>query len=459
MKTKSIVEGRYWRVHWMLLMLIVLCFGSCKDDDQNDSGGEFDPSQPVLISDFEPKTGGLGTRLILSGENFGTDVSKIKVTIGGVNAKVIGSNGTSIYCIVPEKAYEGDIQLSIVDDENEKIAGTQANIKFTYEKKMLVTTFLGTMYNNNTSYDTKDGPFDNCGGFGGVVWLSFDPKNHDHLYLVGEQHPTRLIDFAEKYVRTVYSGLSKVRTICWTQDADSMIITNDQGTATNPNNYVLSRSSGFRTSSVLTNGRNCNGAETHPVNGELYFNSYDAGQVWRYDFETGESKPLFSIQDSGWEFSIQFHPSGNYAYIIVINQSYILRSDYDWVNHTLTTPYIVCGTQGQHSWNDAVGKSARLNRPRQGTFVINPKYEEREDKYDFYFCDRENHCIRILSPDGRVTTFAGRGSNGTSGYVDGDLRMEARFNHPEGIVYDEERQCFFVGDRENRRIRKIGYEE
>ena len=92
-------------------------------------------------------------------------------------------------------------------------------------------------------------------------------------------------------------------------------------------------------------------------------------------------------------------------------------------------------------------------------FVKNPAYKGSSDEYDFYFCDRENHCIRILTPQGRVTTFAGRGSNGTSGYNDGDLRQEARFNHPEGIVYDEERECFFIGGRENRRIRKIGYEE
>ena len=170
-------------------------------------------------------------------------------------------------------------------------------------------------------------------------------------------------------------------------------------------------------------------------------------------------KPLFTIQDSGWEFHIQFHPSGNYAYIVVVNQHYILRSDYDWKTKRLTTPYIVCGQQGAKDWVDGVGKKARMHAPRQGTFVKNPAYKGSSDEYDFYFCDRENHCIRILTPQGRVTTFAGRGSNGTSGYNDGDLRQEARFNHPEGIVYDEERECFFIGDRENRRIRKIGYEE
>lgn len=458
MKMKSDMKRSCWHIRWMMLALVALCFASCKDND-NGSKESYDPDKPFVITDFTPKEGGLGSRLILYGENFGNDISKIKVTVGGKNSKVVGVKGSSLYCVVPARAYEGDIQVSIINAEGGEVVNAQANEKFIYKKKMLVTSFLGTTYANNTKYDLKDGPFDDCGGFGGAVWLSFDPKNHNHLYLVGEQHPTRLIDFEKEYVSTVYSGLSNVRTICWTLQGDSMIITNDQSNISNPNNYVLSRESGFKSINVLTYGQNCNGAATHPVNGELYFNSWNAGQLFRYEFAAKETKPLFTIQDSGWEFNVQFHPSGNYAYIVVTNKSYILRSDYDWNTKSLTTPYIICGSQGADGWVDGVGKKARLNRPRQGAFMKNPAYEGRDDEYDFYFCDRENHCIRMLSPQGKVTTFAGRGSNGTSGYNDGDLRQEARFNHPEGIIYDEERQCFFVGDRENRRIRKIGYEE
>ena len=133
----------------------------------------------------------------------------------------------------------------------------------------------------------------------------------------------------------------------------------------------------------MTKGQNCNGAETHPINGELYFNSWNAGQVFRYDFTTQETTPLFTIQDSGWEFHIQFHPSGNYAYIVVVNQHYILRSDYDWKTKRLTTPYIVCGQQGAKDWVDGVGKKARMHAPRKGTFVKNPAYKGSSDEYDF----------------------------------------------------------------------------
>lgn len=55
MKTKNHV----WHFLWGLLALVSFCFVSCKDDDE---GGEqpFDPSKPVVISDFTPKEGAWG---------------------------------------------------------------------------------------------------------------------------------------------------------------------------------------------------------------------------------------------------------------------------------------------------------------------------------------------------------------------------------------------------------------
>ena len=468
MKMRNVMKSNSSLLLWLMLVLIAICFGSCKDKDDGDStaSGSFDPAKPVVISHFLPKTGGLGSRLILYGDNFGTDISKIKVTIGGKDARVIGSNGSSIYCIVPNQAYEGTIEVAIVNDSGEKLVDTVASEKFTYEKKMLVTTFLGTMTETG-GYIVKDGPFDDCGGLGGTVWLTFDPKNNEHMYLVGEQHPFRLVDFGKQWLSTVfnssYSGMSKMRTIAWTKDGDHMLISNDQTSETGISVVMLSREGNFKDVNVLVRSRNCNGIAVHPINGELYYNSYDAGQVLRYDFETGQKETLFPINDRNYEFFIQIHPSGNYAYIVVENQHYIVRSNYDWDSKTFMPPFIVCGQRGSAGWNDAVGQKAKLNKPMQGTFVKNPAYAGKEDEYDFYFSDRENHCIRILTPDGKVSTFAGRGSpsvnNKVEGYIDGDLRKEARFNHPEGLIYDEENKCFYVGDRENRRIRKIAYEE
>ena len=138
MKTKNHV----WHFLWGLLALVSFCFVSCKDDDE---GGEqpFDPSKPVVISDFTPKEGGLGSRLVLYGDNFGNDVSKVKVTIGGQTASVIGIKNHNLYCFVPAKAYDGDIEVSILDDRGEEIAYAEAEEVFVYKKKMLVTTLIG----------------------------------------------------------------------------------------------------------------------------------------------------------------------------------------------------------------------------------------------------------------------------------------------------------------------------
>lgn len=116
-------------------------------------------------------------------------------------------------------------------------------------------------------------------------------------------------------------------------------------------------------------------------------------------------------------------------------------------------------------WEDGTGDKARLNTPYQGVFVKNKKYVENnnEDEYDFYFTDRMNHCIRILSPEGSVTTFAGRGSSALNsnpyGYVNGALREKARFDRPSALAYDEETETFYIGDWMNHRIRKIALEE
>ena len=64
------------------------------------------------------------------------------------------------------------------------------------------------------------------------------------------------------------------------------------------------------------------------------------------------------------------HPTGNYAYIVVINQHYIMRTNYNEETKSFGTPYLLCGQVGQSGWEDKVGTSARLNSPYQGVFVI-----------------------------------------------------------------------------------------
>src|SRR5699024_7107373 len=320
-----------------------------------------------------------------------------------------------------------------------------------------------------------NGPFDDCGGIYNPSWLKFDPKDSGLLYVGQDGGSIRLINFHDSTVTTpITAGMgkwSRGRTIGFTLDGNYMIIANDQTDKNGIATSILSRANDFKDPQVLTSYKNCNGATIHPVTGELYFNSYEKGQFFRFDMNEYLSQgdlgikdynELFKIQDVGWEFHIAMAPNGNYAYILVINKNYILRTDYNWDTKKFMQPYVVCGKAREAGWVDGVGTEARLNGPYQGVFVKNPDYAGQKNQYDFYLTEQYNHDIRILSPDGKVTTFAGRGSSSIDsnpyGYIDGALRTEARFDQPRGIAYDARNKVFYVGDCENHRIRKIAME-
>ncbi len=72
----------------------------------------------------------------------------------------------------------------------------------------------------------------------------------------------------------------------------------------------------------------------------------------------------------------------------------------------------------------------------------------------YYVADKLNHCIRRVSLSGYVTTAAGIPN--TSGYVDAP-GSSARFNNPTGIAVQGELADIYVTDAGNHCIRKIDY--
>ena len=64
--------------------------------------------------------------------------------------------------------------------------------------------------------------------------------------------------------------------------------------------------------------------------------------------------------------------------------------------------------------------------------------------------DTANHCIRKITPGGKVTIVAGAGGNG---YLD-DVGLRAQFFNPMGLAVDKEGNVI-VADSSNHRIRKV----
>lgn len=111
------------------------------------------------------------------------------------------------------------------------------------------------------------------------------------------------------------------------------------------------------------------------------------------------------------------------------------------VDGTVTTIAGKMDTGYAAGYTDGPASQARFREP-YGVAV--------DEVGNVYVTDTGNHCIRIISLDGQVTTLAGARE---PGYVDGQ-GSEARFNFPRGIAMDAEGNLY-VADTANHRIRKI----
>lgn len=222
---------------------------------------------------------------------------------------------------------------------------------------------------------------------------------------------------------------------------------------------------------VVATGITCNGAYVHPYSGSLFFNSYSTAEMFKMDAlrifdgkEDRKGESQYKFGESGWEFNNVCHPDGLYMVMCMINRGWIGKSVYNRATDTFAAGMgfvgsdAVMGLGGGAGYLDDIGLSAKCSGPRQAIFVYNEEYAGNEDMYDIYFTDSNNHCIRKVTPQGIVTTFAGRGNNGTLGYADGLAREEAQFNYPQAIAYNAARHEFYIGDGGNKRIRVI-YEE
>lgn len=472
MKQKKARSNRQSLICLLICSLMGFFSTSCQDDKKNSE--VYDPSQPVIFTEFTPTEGALRTRLYIYGSNFGNDVSKIHVSIGGQSAKVIGANGNAIHCMVPRRAFNGDVNIKIENEQGEMVIDYTFEQKFSYQSKIMVSTLCGKVDELGHSA-MKDGSFKDA-EFTKPYWLALDKYGDEKaLYLTEQELALRKISLDNEDVSTVVTngqgGFFRMQGLTFHPDGDTLFIADDNGRGDKGMMAVayLLRSRHFNTANPYVYDRCSYSCAIHPTAKGLYYNTYFKAAIMkaRAQFneqsQQWESKQLFNVIENdreGWSSSLVFHPEGKYLYIVGLES--LLRSDYN--NGELQPPYKVAGELFSGGYADGMGSNARFSSPSQGVFVKNEDYVNagKDDVYDFYLCDTGNHCIRKITPEGAVSTYAGRGTASADGkvdgYIDGDLRTEARFLEPTGIAYDEDNGTFYIADRGNKRIRFIAIE-
>lgn len=470
---------------WKPLAIIVfasLCVGgfeSCSENDQNITPPALypsNPNQPVVFNEFTPNKGGVRTRMFITGSNFGTDPSLINVNIGGKDAKIIKSDGKMIYCLVPARADGGSVEVEIKNTNGKESTKYTFEEKFTYEYHTVVSTLCGVVDKNGNAAST-DGGFD-VAGFNDPWQMSlYNSDGEKCIYLFdGYGAPgqrIRKIDLNKQEVSTPITGANVnwqySCNIQWSNEQDTLFVNNVDDTSEDATAmFYFLKSENFSIGYPGAKAKGANLIVRNPANKSFILPRSSDGLIKQcaYDpqkeeWNTWELSVRYSNINT-WTQNAVFHPEGKYLYFICRNWNSILKSYYNAIDGTISQPTVFVGaTDGSGGYNDGVGTEARFSTPLQGCFVKNDDYvrEGKEDVYDFYVSDFSNHCIRKITPDGIVTTFAGRGSWSTDGtvhgYIDGDPRTEARFNMPHGICYDESTATFYIGDAGNHRIRTI----
>lgn len=452
-----------------MLFAGLMTVGCSNDKVKNEA--PYDPSHPVKITDFEPHDVNARTRMLIYGENFGNDKSLLKLKVGGVETKIINCNNNCIYCMVPPRAFDGTIELKI----GEQSASSPE--KYNYKTSTQVKTLCGTV-DGTGRYEIKDGPFSEC-GVGDPYWMSIDPKNHNHIYFIENKSSIRLIDMEKQEVSTLITvgdmNIARPESIEWSVNADTMFVSNWQDNSNNPISIsALLRSEDFKRShAILTGFKFLYSAVPHPQNGEIYFSEESGGSIYRFVPGSGKAPEEIIKFGASWVWlKIFFHPSGDYAYVVRVREQQVYKCIYNRKTRTLENPTLLVGNGFGRV--EGSGTNVRFALPWQGVFVKNNSYVQNgnEELYDFYLADPSHiyygdgqgygNVIWKITSLGTATIYAGLGSTGLDGndygYVDGDLRKEARFNRPYALAYDEQTMTFYIGDKGNHRIRLITIE-
>lgn len=111
---------------------------------------------------------------------------------------------------------------------------------------------------------------------------------------------------------------------------------------------------------------------------------------------------------------------------------------------------LIAGNTDGVGSKDGIGRDAQFSYA-QSEIGMNPKGIASDAFNNLYVADVGNHTIRKITPDGAVTTVAGKA--GVPGSADG-IGSEARFYYPTGIAVDKKNNIY-VADSANHTIRKI----
>ncbi|PSL47865.1 NHL repeat-containing protein [Chitinophaga niastensis] len=420
-------------------LFITTVFAGCKkDNDLKHADGT-----PVLISDFTPTTGGGTTEILITGDNFSTDTTNIKVTINGKRCTIVGANTKQLMVVVPKRCGSGNLVVTIGKDS------VISSTPFTYVFTRTVSTLAG----NGTAGFSDGKGTEAMFNFNGQAWyrsmgITTDDKGNVFVADPGNAC-IRKIDSAGNVSVLAgspgNSGYADGKGAAARFSLPYSVATDAQGNvySVDPGNYDIRKITPDGTATTIGFGKQSPwSVAIDRSTGNLYYTSCDpSGNI--YLLKDGVHTAVISglVYPAG----IDFDKTGNLYVSGNGTQTITQFKAGTWA------PTVIAGQAGTAGYLNGVGTAAKFSYP-WGLAVDNDGnvYIAGNGTWDGS-PNNADQSIRMVSANTwNVITYAG---SGTAGFTDG-IGEAAAFKGPTGVTVDKN-GIVYVIDKNNNRIRKI----
>ena len=425
-----------------------MSYGAYSTEDKKSTA--FDPNQPVKFTEFMPDSGGIRTKFIVKGSNFGEDKSQVKVyfkdEVGNEReALVLGVKPDVIYAQVPKQAGgESHVRVEIAGKEAEL-----SNAEKTF--KYIVTSSVSTVVGKAKEGGNKDGTLGET-TFNTPRYVAVD--NDDNVFIFDSDGRTRLSSIEQNKTITLLDGMVIDQPLFIDKEKKQLF-----GPCDNANFgcFLFDANVSWvadKMGQLLANGGWMHSVVLDPVDSTFVIYRQNTGQLWTQPFDKNKrtlnpnkAKRIGTLYNVGSNGLCAYNPVDKYVYCVLHSKSAVYR--FKLTRDTDGWPaldgdieeYIPGAGAG---FRDGDVQEAQFNEPR-GIAI--------DKEGNLYIADVNNHRIRKVDTKlNIVTTIAGSGK----GYKDGDP-LEAQFNQPWGVYLDKN-EFLYIADQNNHCIRKLAIE-
>ena len=412
---------------WMVFGFLLLIVG-CNEDKKSTA---FDPNQPVKFTEFMPDSGGIRTKFIVKGSNFGEDKSQVKVYF---------------------KDEVGNEREALVLGVRVEIAGKEAELSNAEKTfKYIVTSSVSTVVGKAKEGGNKDGTLGET-TFNTPRYVAVD--NDDNVFIFDSDGRTRLSSIEQNKTITLLDGMVIDQPLFIDKEKKQLF-----GPCDNANFgcFLFDANVSWvadKMGQLLANGGWMHSVVLDPVDSTFVIYRQNTGQLWTQPFDKNKrtlnpnkAKRIGTLYNVGSNGLCAYNPVDKYVYCVLHSKSAVYR--FKLTRDTDGWPaldgdieeYIPGAGAG---FRDGDVQEAQFNEPR-GIAI--------DKEGNLYIADVNNHRIRKVDTKlNIVTTIAGSGK----GYKDGDP-LEAQFDQPWGVYLDKN-EFLYIADQNNHCIRKLAIE-